>query len=70
MTLARCALLWAKPKRQMSVLQVYWIILTQNHYSSVICLSLLYVGMSIANKFICNTSYDFEILESLHRILQ
>jgi len=24
------------------VLQVYWIILTQNHYSSVICLSFIW----------------------------
>lgn len=33
-------------------------------------MSLLYTGMSIANKFLYNTSYNFEILESLHRILQ
>ena len=38
--------------RQTSVLQVYWIISTQNHYSSVICLSVLYLGMSIANQFL------------------
>ena len=45
-----CMLLLAGDPTGKYVLQVYWIILTQNHDSSVIC--LLYTGMLIANSYI------------------